>query len=425
MNLKNKKIGIWGYGITGRSTADFMIKQGAHTSVMDKDPLADEQDYFALHNITYYAQDQLEAFFAAHDLIIPSAGIDLRPYYQKYKDKWLFELDIFAHFFTKPYIAITGSVGKTTITSLLSQLLEMYGFKIITGGNIGIASLDLIAHQDDVDYAVLEVSSFQLEHTTRFTPYLAIITNITENHLDRHGTMDEYIRAKKNILMKAYYKVLPAELLRHLTLLESTRATLFAKNQHKKIISQLPPITFEENWLAIIKALTILGCSLRSLSVVATNLKMPEHRIEYVTTIRGAKYYNDSKSTAPAATQAAVEKFAPAPIHLLLGGLSKGLNREPLIASLRGKVAQVYCFGKETDMLHALCTKHEVPSSAFASLEQAVEAAHHNATPESVVLLSPAGSSYDLFENFEHRGQVFKELVLSLEPALRPSTSSG
>jgi len=413
MNLKNKKIGIWGYGITGRSTADFMISRGAHVGVMDKNLLADEAAYFAQHGITFFSQDQLEAFFDAHDLIIPSAGIDLRPYYEKYKDKWLFELDIFAQEFKKPYIAITGSVGKTTVTSLLSQLLAMYGKRVATGGNIGIASLDLIAQQDDVELAVLEVSSFQLEHATRFAPELAIITNIIENHLDRHGTMEEYVRAKLNIQKNAARALIPLELRAHISP-EQIKKTTFISNAQAELLHTLPPITFDQNWLTIIAILDALGLPLAELPTHAQHLKMPEHRVEYVATIRGAKYYNDSKSTAPAATLAAVERLGDAPLHLLLGGLSKGIDREPLVAQLHGKVKSIVCFGKEAEALQAFCAKYSVPAQACATLEQAVTAAHTAAQPEEIVLLSPAGSSYDLFENFEHRGRVFKELVAAL-----------
>lgn len=414
MDFRNKKIGIWGYGITGKSTVEFARARGAQVSIMDKNELKDEADYFAAHNIAIFHENQIEAFFNAHDIIIPSAGIDLRPYYEKYKNKWLFELDIFAQEFKKPYIAITGSVGKTTITSLLSQLLSLYGKKVATGGNIGIASLDLLAMQDSVDLGLLEVSSFQLEHATQFAPALAIITNIMENHLDRHGTMEEYTHAKFNILAHAQQALLPQELMPLHSLHQTRKITPISSDAYEDLLSQLPPITFDQNWRIIIAILDKLGLPLTELPVHAQHLIMPEHRIEYVATIRDAQFYNDSKSTTPTATLAAVQRFCDKPIHLLLGGLSKGIDREPLIQQLHSKVKTVYCFGKEAEALQMLCTKHQVPALAFPSLEQSVTASSLAAQPGDVILLSPAGSSYDLFENFEHRGHVFKDFVASL-----------
>jgi UDP-N-acetylmuramoylalanine--D-glutamate ligase len=414
MDFTGKRIGIWGYGITGRSTVEFARKRGACVSVMDKNPLADEADYFAAHGISFVPQDRMEKFFATNDLIIPSAGIDLRPYYEKYKNKWLFELDIFAQEFKKPYIAITGSVGKTSITSLLSQLLKLYGKKIATGGNIGIASLDLLSLQDEVDLGLLEVSSFQLEYTTQFAPELAVITNIIENHLDRHGTMKEYTQAKFNLIAHAHQALMPQELMQFALPHQTKKITPVAPDAYEELLSQLPPITFDQNWCVIIAILDKLGLSLAALPAHAQHLIMPEHRIEYVATIRDVQFYNDSKSTAPTATLAAVQRFCDKPIHLLLGGLSKGIDREPLIQQLNKKVKTVYCFGKEAKTLQALCAKHQVPALAFPSLEQAVAASSSAAQPGDIILLSPAGSSYDLFENFEHRGRVFKGLVKSL-----------
>lgn len=414
MDLKNKRIGVWGYGITGKSTVAWALKHDAQVGVMDAQELPDQKEYFAEHNIQFYPQEKSEDFFTQHDLVIPSAGIDLRPFYQKYKDKWLFELDIFAQEFKKPYIAITGSVGKTTVTTLLAQILERYGKKVKAGGNIGVASLDLLNLQDEIEIAVLEVSSFQLEYTTQFAPELAIITNIMENHLDRHGTMEAYINAKLNILNRAHHRLIPEELLALLTPTQKTKTTVLSSEPYKNIIANLPPITFDQNWIVITTALDMIKLPIAQLPMNTQDLKMPEHRLEYVTSINGTRYYNDSKSTAPAATLAAVNCLQNAPIHLLLGGLSKGINREPLIAQLHGKVKKVYCFGKESDVLDALCHKYKIPTHSCATLEQAVEVSHSSAQPGEVILLSPAGSSYDLFENFEHRGKAFKAAIKAL-----------
>lgn len=414
MNLKNKRVGIWGYGITGRSNANWALKHGARIGVMDTKELPLEQDFFSAHTIQFFTQDQLNDFFAIHDFVIPSAGIDLRPYYQQYKEKWLFELDIFAQEFKKPYIAITGSVGKTTITTLLEQLFKKYGKKVIAGGNIGNASLDLLAMQDEIELAVLEVSSFQLEHITAFAPTWALISNILENHLDRHGTMQNYITAKMNIIKYAQHAIIPENLREQLPHEYLQKTMCVQKNQFVDIVSSLPPVTFDQNWQIIVTLLMHMGLPLSDLASHAEHLQLPTHRMEYVGLINGKQVYNDSKATTPAATLAAVQRFANKPLHLLLGGLSKGVDREPLIAQLQSKVKKVYCFGKEATNLYSLCQKYRIDACSFETMEQAITACNETSLPDEIILLSPAGSSFDLFEDYQHRGNIFKSFIKNI-----------
>jgi UDP-N-acetylmuramoylalanine--D-glutamate ligase len=155
----------------------------------------------SLHNpkVSFQTEEHKELFFSSCDYILVSTGIDIRAYYATYKEKWLNELDLFADDWKKPIIAITGTVGKTSTVSFLSALLQQHQYAIATGGNIGIATFDMLSTQKEMDYAVLEVSSFQLEHCASFAPDLAILTNFYPNHLDRHGSEQDYFDAKYNM----------------------------------------------------------------------------------------------------------------------------------------------------------------------------------------------------------------------------------
>ena len=198
--MQKKKIGIWGLGIVGTSAIKYFHQRGSLIELLDqRTPTCEEQEFLKAHAATWFNYADLPAFLERNDCILPSCGIDLRPYAQ-YQHKWLSELDLFAAECNAPIIAITGSVGKTTVTHLLSHVLSAQGKKVFTGGNIGVGLLESIDEANKADYVVIEVSSFQLERCTTFTPDFAICTNIFANHLDRHGSFDNYMQAKMKIL---------------------------------------------------------------------------------------------------------------------------------------------------------------------------------------------------------------------------------
>ena len=229
MEFTSKKIGVWGLGVVGKAAVRFFHKQGISVNVMENREIsAHEQNFLTDHRATLYRQNDVTAFLASHDFCIASPGIDLRPY-QQYQKQFITELDIFASFWQKPIIAITGSIGKTTVTHLLSQLLSKK-MRVATGGNIGIGMLDLLAEQDNADCALLEVSSFQLEQCTAFAPTVALWTNFHPNHLDRHGTSEEYFKAKAQLLLRQKetdHALVPLELLPMIRALIPKRPLLF------------------------------------------------------------------------------------------------------------------------------------------------------------------------------------------------------
>ncbi len=447
MELSDQTIGVWGLGLVGQAAVRFLHAQGIHIQVMDrKKPsqklaqlLIESKAEFVIQN-----EKNKNLFLETHELIFPSPGIDLKPY-KKYEHKWLSEVDLFGLFFKKPIIAITGTIGKTSITTLLAEMIRASGKKVLTGGNIGIPLLDLIEQQNDADYAVIELSSFQLSITRSFAPDLAIWTNFFPNHLDWHGTIGDYLNAKLQILryqtatnialvplqshtIFSHKKI--ASTINYFSLQKYNPATVLStpiynfenneivyhlNNTQKKLgpVSALPKISYVQNWLIIYAALDILNLQVkREPTFILPKTNPLEHRLEYVATINNVDFYNDSKATVAQATLAAIESLGHRSIILLLGGLSKGVNRKKLIDKLPSNIKLVVCFGKESYQLHKLCVHSLRSACSVATLEQAYAYAVKRAQAGDVVLLSPGGTSFDLFANYQERGRCFKDLVM-------------
>ncbi len=444
MNFKGTHCGIWGFGIVGKSALNYLARQGAIVSVFDKRPLNDQEYALIECNATYYKPDEFDRFVENQDYILPSPGIDVRAYKHL---PLLAELDILSSRFNKPIIGITGTLGKTTTTQLLSHILESHSLCIATAGNIGIGMLDLIGQDVRFDLAVLELSSFQLELCTSFAPTISLWTNFYPNHLDRHTTLEEYFDAKQKIIalqQPGSYAVIPYEIIDMITVnhqgtrLFFTQKTLAELDMKKFLprdivfciqdnhlikyahstsqqlmhVQNLPHITFMSNEIALAAVLHALNIPLDLLTHARTTFKLQEHRLEKITH-NGIDYYNDSKATISQATLAAVEKLQGKPIILLLGGLSKGVDRTSFLPLFKDKVMHIICFGQEAVPLSQAALHAGIQSSAFSTLEQAFQHARTLAQPGNQVLFSPAGSSFDLFKNYQERGTAFKNLISS------------
>ena len=407
MKLANKTIGIWGFGLVGQSAARLCSQHGAQVIVFDANETALRE---CPHPIAY----NHEALFNQCDFIIPSPGIAITPYKKMFAGKWLFELDLFQSLFKKKIGAITGSIGKTSVTHLLTQTLRAAGLKVMAAGNIGTPLLDCVEKQHELDLIILEVSSFQLEHTESFAPDLAIWTNFYPNHLDRHITIENYFDAKYHLIQfqkSSQSALIPIEL-----------KNAIEKKQPKSCLHSFDPLEkpqhalpgFKANLLIIEKALSLLNIPFPQ-KIPLTQL---EHRLEKVCAIQDTLFINDSKSTTIASTKAAVELFKGKQIILLLGGLSKGVDRSQLIASLPNTV-EVLCFGAESEELFNMCRTYTVRATAHTHLFKAIDHALRTLKSNTVVLLSPAGSSFDEFKNFEERGNLFKKIVLSYKETMR------
>ncbi len=457
MELNEKKIGIWGFGIVGKSAIHFFSEKNCTIEILDKKVLSESETMLIQElGATYIEeqnQDTIQNFITRNDYILVSPGIDLKNY-RAAQHKYIAELDLFYDFYKKPIIAITGSVGKTTITTLISHILRSYNPSWWTGGNIGTGTLDALTNHKKSEGAILEVSSFQLDQCKAFAPNLAIITNIYPNHLDRHGTMQEYINAKLKIISHQHHEhigLIPFSL-RSIINKDEIQSTIhyfnaqpidtielesiapksivfYIEHNHIKAynngkyitlidINQLPTISFTENWLIICSALFLMHIPLHNIQELCSTVVIPEHRLEYVTTINGVDFFNDSKGTSTIATAAAIEKLKARPIILILAGLSKGVDRAAFIGTLKNKVKAIICCGKEREELAAACKKYAITHIITQTIDQAVRAGFTSAISGDQVVLSPAGSSFDQFKNYEERGAYFKHCVFTLQNEL-------
>lgn len=461
------KIGIWGFGLVGKSLVNYLTQIGYVNLLVYDQNLSDAN--LQLDTKAFFTSD-LSYLLNSCDYIFPSPGIDLANY-QAYAAKFRAEIDLFAQNWHKPVIAITGTLGKTTVTSVLADLLNQAGVPAIAAGNIGLPVCDLLNPAlnlaQNCELAVLELSSFQLELCTQLAPDLAIWTNFYANHLDRHKTLVNYFNAKKQIFAnqtKNQVALLPINLIPELITsnfkfinkcylfgLDSELANLdqaglnFINNNVQGVFVLLANkrVVFREtissklviNYLKqnldqgqvignLIDLQTINTYPINLIILLAVfflkKINLPKslvfkaiaHRLEHFHTSCNIDWYNDSKSTVPQATLAAVQKLAGRPVIIFLGGTSKGVDRSALILALKDRVKQVICFGGEANFLAHACEQQNLKHAKFAKLETALDYCLKIAEPGDQVLFSPAGASFDLFANYIQRGEIFKQLVL-------------
>ncbi len=441
ITLTNKKVGIWGFGRVGKAALTYLSQQKAHCLVYDIRPLTtDELKLLHTHQAYTYSHEELDQFLQTADYILASPGVDTAPY--RDKASFICELDLFAQVWTKPSIGITGTIGKTTLTTLLNTILQK-NMSVVMGGNIGTPLLDLVTHQEKADLAVIELSSWQLEYAHTYAPSIALWTNLYPNHLDRHHTMDAYFHAKANIIKQqtsTQTTVVPLDLWHQIQKLKITshcmwvhhnkpeqhhfdhatsllyvdsNQVVYWQNGSEQILmeaAQLPSCTFATNWLFVLATLLALKLPISLINDCSMRL---EHRLEKVGTYQHLTFYNDSKATTPEATLAALNQFKQDKIILFLGGLSKGVDRSILISKLPKNITQIICFGQEAQQLKALCETYQFTTHACSDLEKAFQHATTSNTA-TIALFSPSGSSFDLYTNYQERGDHFKQLVSSL-----------
>jgi UDP-N-acetylmuramoylalanine--D-glutamate ligase len=443
------RIGIWGFGRVGKSVAQALLHCGYQIAVMDSDRNILSDNLLNHHNVVPFTQDEHDRFFDYCSLVVPSPGIDLRPCIP-HKHTWLSELDLFQALWKKPIIAITGSVGKTTVTSMLADICRHNGIEVALGGNIGTAACTLLATHPTAEYALLEVSSFQLELCRFFAPHIAIITNLYANHLDRHDSYEAYWQAKAQIFIRqrdhailiAPYALrnridqIPSASKRYYTSTEKLEKKDFESSPHTTVVfdgiknsvtvnkkrdyqtlampKSLLLQTLPENALICYASMYALTHNRVSTLSFEIDYVKHAHRLEVVSIKNGVTFVNDSKATTMASTLAAVEQYKNMPIILFLGGLGKGANREILIANLPTNVIHVICFGIEASTLASWCQLYNKPGTWYTTMPEAFTNALQWAQPGTILLFSPSGSSFDLYDNYEKRGDAFKQLVLSL-----------
>jgi UDP-N-acetylmuramoylalanine--D-glutamate ligase len=447
MELNGKRVLVVGLGKSGVASALFLKAQGARVTVSDTksgDELRNEIPVLLDHGITVETGGHGDRTFRGQDLIVVSPGVpvDAGPLVQARAlgEAVIGEIELAAQFLPGPIVAITGSNGKTTTTTLTGEIMIAAGFPALVGGNIGTPAISLAERAKPETVIVLEVSSFQLETIQTFRPKVAVVLNVTPDHLDRHRTLEAYVDAKARIFenqQASDFAVLNADDPTCVTMASRKHAQVFWFSRQKEVrqgawvregnivfrdgagqkeIMQISEIPLKgahnlENVLAAVCAGALMGCAPEKIRQAVRDFKAVEHRLEFVATIRGVDYYNDSKATNVDATIKALESF-PANIHLILGGKDKGSDYTVLNDLLRQRVKRVYTIGAAAAKIESQIKGVEVVHAE--TLESAIRKANAVAQSGDVVLLAPACASFDQFKSYEHRGKVFKEIVRGL-----------
>jgi UDP-N-acetylmuramoylalanine--D-glutamate ligase len=449
MELNGKRVLVVGLGKSGVASALFLKKHGAKVSVSDTksgDDLRNEIPVLLDHGIDVETGGHGERTFRGQDLIVVSPGVpvDAPPLVQARSlgENVIGEIELAAQFLPGPTVAITGSNGKTTTTTLPGEIMTAGGLPTLVGGNIGTPAISLAERAKNDTVIVLEVSSFQLETIQTFRPKVGVVLNVTPDHLDRHRTFEAYVDAKARLFENQQagdFAVFNADDPTCVSMAKRMKAQVFWFSRQKEIqqgawvhdgkilfrdksgqreILQVSEIPLKgahnlENVLAAVCAGALMGCAPEKIREAVRNFKAVEHRLEFVAKINGVDYYNDSKATNVDATIKALESF-PSNIHLILGGKDKGSDYTVLNNLLRERVKCVYTIGAAAAKIESqiVSSKNGGPEVVHAdTLENAIRKANAVAQPGDVVLLAPACASFDQFKNYEQRGKLFKEVV--------------
>ncbi|HZU42979.1 MAG TPA: UDP-N-acetylmuramoyl-L-alanine--D-glutamate ligase [Terriglobales bacterium] len=449
MDLKNKRVLVVGLGKSGVASALFLQDRGARVTVSDaktEDELRGEIPQLLDKGIAVESGGHGERTFRGQDLIVVSPGVPVdTPQLAQARTQGvpvIGEIELASRFLKGHIVAITGSNGKTTTTTLAGEIIAWGGYESLVGGNIGTPAISFVPEATDDTYIVLEVSSFQLETIDTFHAEIAVILNITPDHLDRHHTFEAYVAAKSRIFENQTagdFAVLNSDDPTCVKLGPVSEAQKFWFSRKKEVdqgafvrdgkifwraegndveIMPVSEIGLKgahnlENVLAAVCVGALVRCEPHRIRKAVQEFKAVEHRLEYVATINGVDFYNDSKATNVDATIKALESFA-GNIHVILGGKDKGSDYSVLNDLLRQRVKRVYTIGAAAQKIESqIAGAAEIIHAE--TLETAVRRAAAAAKQGDIVLLAPACASFDQFENYEHRGRVFKDVVHSLE----------
>jgi len=411
--FKNKKITIVGLARSGLACANLLYDLGADVSITDNN----DNELTRLHFSKLKSKDirvelgrHTQEFISDRDLIVVSPGLldTASPvnWARQFKIPIISEIEVAATLCPAKVIAVTGTNGKTTVTTLIGKVLEKKGERVFVCGNIGNPFSGEVSKMRKNDFVSLEVSSFQLEKIQGFKPKISIILNFSCNHLDRYKNMQEYLVAKKRIFMnqdKTDYLVLNYEdpIVRELAKEAKANAVYFSKNE------DLNP-----NQSAVLTVASILGIGKELALSVFREFKGIEHRLEEVAEINKIKFINDSKATTVDSTIWALKNIT-SPIVLIAGGRDKGSDYSVILDLMQKKVKEIILIGEAKDKIRNALTGILAIEGA-QTLKEAVNNAFYKAKPGDCVLLSPMCASFDMFSNYEERGNCFKRAVQEL-----------
>lgn len=454
MELKNKRVLVVGLGKSGLAAARFLKQQGARVTVSDARPATVIAELPGLleQGIVVETGGHGILTFRRQDLIVVSPGVPASvPELKQVRALGMHvvgELELGSQFLQGEMIAVTGSNGKTTTTTLLGEIMAASGRPTLVGGNIGRPVVDMAAETTAETWSVLEVSSFQLETIETFRPHIALMLNITPDHLDRHGSFADYAAAKARITENQTpgdFLVLNAEDVEAQKVAAKTDAQIFWFSPRRQVkqgafvhgdsvffrpaegaqpepvmpVAEIPLAGAHnvENVLAAVCASRLAGVPSEVIRAAVAAFKAVEHRLEFTRELHGVSYYNDSKATNVDATMKALASFAGG-IRVILGGKDKDSDYSTLLPLLQERAKTVITIGSAAEKIDAALRSTTPPAFTIEpaeTMDRAVALAHRLAQPGDTVLLAPACASFDQFDNYEHRGRVFKQLVAALE----------
>ena len=430
MEYLNKNVTIFGLGKSGIASARKLASLGANVLASESKSTIELSLAEALKRIgvTIELGGHTSKSIESTDLIIVSPGVHLDiPVLEKAKAKGIpiiSEIELAYQFFTKPIIAVTGTNGKTTTTTLIGKMLKAGGKKVAVAGNIGFPLVEV--DDSDLDYIVAEISSYQLETIVNFKPWIGLILNIQPDHLERHHSMQEYIEQKARIFMNQTgddYLIYNQDDTYVTEMIKKVKAKIIGFSKSHPEIITLPPEEIKipgrhnlENALAAAQAAYLCGVGMETVAEVLRIFPGVEHRIEYVTTINGVDFYNDSKGTNPDSTLVAIETFTGRGMVLIMGGRDKGVSLDDLSKKVKETVKAVILIGEAAFKFEQSLREAGFDSIHHAgSMDEAVRKSFLLASENEIVLLSPACASFDMFANYEERGKAFKQACLNLK----------
>ncbi|MEK7748172.1 MAG: UDP-N-acetylmuramoyl-L-alanine--D-glutamate ligase [Nitrospirota bacterium] len=454
MDLAKKKVTVFGLGKSGEAVAALIASQGGEVLVVDdeqKDPPKSLTTLKSDIPVRFRLGDFEESDFLSAELVVVSPGVPLSRLPLEALSTAAIpvigEMELASRFVVAPIIAITGTNGKSTTTTLVADILKESGFRVFLGGNIG-TPLSLAAFHP-FDYIVLEVSSFQLETITTFRPKIAALLNVTEDHLDRHDTMENYRKLKERIFenqKRVDYAVLNADSFPPIPLFPSSypntcksipawfsrKGDALMPRQGVTLVKDMivSSITGREEAVIAVKAIRLsgthnlenviaaitisllAGASLESIQKVVSEFSGLPHRMEFVREVKGVRYINDSKGTNVGSVLKSLEGMN-APVILIAGGLDKGSDFTLLREIIFKKVKRLILMGDAVEKMLVAFKGHSAVDKVH-SMQEAVLLASASGAKGEAVLLSPGCASFDMFKNYAHRGDVFKKAVLEL-----------
>ncbi|PKN52790.1 MAG: UDP-N-acetylmuramoyl-L-alanine--D-glutamate ligase [Deltaproteobacteria bacterium HGW-Deltaproteobacteria-13] len=447
MDFTGKKIVVIGMGKTGIAAARFLGKQGANVVVTDEkspDQWSGEFQQIAREKWLATGEYNVRVLEGA-SMVVPSPGIppdnEILIAAQKNNIPVVSEIELAYWFIKVPIIAVTGTNGKTTTTTLLGEILKRSGKKTFVGGNIGNPLIEYADTAQEDDFIVAEISSFQLQWVEKFRPFVAILLNITCDHVNYHGSFAGYRSVKARIFANQtktdlailndtdqeqdeiagdigaqMMKFSSRDILSRGIFIENDHIVLRMpgrdEEQYPLSIINLPGRHNVENVMAAIMAARFCGCSQEDIIAAVRDFRGLPHRIEFVDEKNSVKFYDDSKGTNVGSVLRALETFAQ-PVILLLGGRDKDGDFESLKPLLKTKAKKVVLFGEARGRIASLIGE-DVPILQETRLREAILNAYKNAQPGDIVLLSPGCASFDEFANYKERGNFFKDVVRSL-----------